>query len=87
MVFRIPGWHTSLVYGPKQERFAPLLYPVKILPMSSRGSEFEKRRQRSPINTTTLFIIIEYFLPRYSLYKPPPKDPTKAPMTYSEAKV
>ena len=87
MVFRIPGWHTSLVYGPKHDRFAPLLYPVIILPMSSRGSAVEKRRHRSPTNTTILFIIIEYFLPRYSLCKPPPKDPTKAPMTYSEAKI
>ena len=87
MVFRILGWQISLVYGPKQDRFAPLLYPVRILPMSSRGSAFEKRRQISPISTMTLFIIIEYFLPRYSLCKPPPKDPTKAPMTYSEAAI
>ena len=53
--------------------------------MSRRGSEFEKRRHRSPISTTTLLIIIEYFLPRYSLWSPPPNDPINAPMTYNEA--
>ena len=53
--------------------------------MSRRGSEFENRRHRSPISTTTLLMIIEYFLPRYSLWSPPPSDPINAPMTYNEA--
>ena len=39
----------------------------------------------SPISATILLMMIDILRPKYSFWIPPPKGPTNAPITYSEA--